>query len=160
MEEFISQEQDNEPLEYIDAEDFANMIPADWIATGRVSQDTARNRVHSGISSAALYNEATLSQIVPIEGGCFYKLSFFGHGEGALVGVTATVTFISASGNETGLEIVIRPGDLPNSSGDFAHYRGITTRAPENAESAEIKFAVTSAGGQYLDLDDVSFSVQ
>jgi len=142
-------------------ESFTDNIPTGWTTTTpeRVSQDTARGRVHSGDSAAALTNGADLSQVVPVNGGCFYELSFFGHGEGALVGVTATVTFLSAAGSTIGLQIIVNRGDMPNSSRDFGYYRAITTQAPAGATSARITFVVTSQGGQYLDLDDVSFSV-
>lgn len=139
---------------------FNDNIPDRWSATGRVSQETARGRVHSGDSAAALYDGAVLSQTVLVEGGCFYELSFSGHGEGALVEVIAAVTFICDENRITGLEITVRQGDLPNSTRDFGFYRGITIKAPICSIAAEITFIVTSSGGQYLDLDDVSFSVR
>ena len=140
-------------------ESFTENVPADWNAVGRVASETARGRVHSGNSAVSLYNESTLSQTVAIEGGCFYELSFFGHGEGANVGVTATVTFLTADDSEIGLEIFVLPGDIPTGNRQYAFYNGITTRAPLGTTKAEITFAVTSTGGQYLDLDDVSFKV-
>jgi len=149
---------ENEPPLIFGPEIIAERVPSAWEATGRVVQDTARGRVHSGDSSVAMYNGSTLTQTIPIEGGCFYEFSFFGHGEGNLVGMTATVTFLPPVTN--GLTITIRQGDLPNSTGDFSYYRGLTTQSPATATEAIIHFAVTSNGGQYLDLDDVSFSVQ
>jgi len=141
---------------------FTQNIPTGWTTTTpeRVSQDTARGHIHSGNSSVALANGADLSQIVPVNGGCFYELAFFGHGEGALVGVTATVTFISAEADTVGLRITVNPQDVPTGNRSFQFYRGITTAAPLDAEDAKISFSVTSTGGQYLDLDDVSFSVR
>ncbi|MCL1904245.1 MAG: hypothetical protein FWF94_07500 [Oscillospiraceae bacterium] len=139
---------------------FDGNVPTAWTAVGRVLRETARGRVHSGNSAVAIYNDAALSQIVPIEGGCFYELSFFGHGEGANVGLTATVTFLSADDSEVGLEIFVLHGDIPTSNRQFSFYNGITTRAPIGAIKAEIAFSVTSNGEQNLILDDVSFSVQ
>lgn len=102
-----------------------------------------------------------MSQIVPITGGCFYEFSFFAHGEGGLVGVTASVTFITPPSTETvGLVITVRQGDMPNSDRDFGFYRGITIAAPVGATSAMIEFSVTTGDAQSMDLDDVSFALQ
>ena len=76
------------------------------------------------------------------------------------MGVDATVTFINDQGlNVTGLTIHVRDQDIPNDNREFAYYRGITTQAPSNATAARIQFVVTAGGGQSMDLDDVSFSV-
>jgi len=122
-------------------------VPNGWVATGTVAQDTARGHVHTGTSSVRLYNGATLSQTAPVNGGCFYELSFFGHGEDALAGVTATVTFLSVDQTETGLQITVIPGAPPNSNGEFGYFRSIITAAPIDAAAANITFLAASTGG-------------
>ena len=141
---------------------FTGNVPTDWNTTtpGAISHITQQGRVHSGESAVAITDEGNLSQIVPVNEGCFYELSFFGHGEGALVGVTATVTFITGTGSTVGLTITVRQQDIPNSNRDFGYYRGITIQAPAGTEMAEIRFSVTANGNQHLVLDDVSFSVR
>jgi len=141
---------------------FSGNTPTNWLTTtpDRVFKETDLSRVHSGNSAAALYNGANLSQTVSITEGCFYEFSFFGHAEGAQVGVTATVTFMSADNNEVGLEIVVHQTSIPNATRAYGFYRDITMKAPIDAASARITFSVISAGNQYLDLDDVSFSAQ
>ena len=143
-------------------EEFSTNIPTDWTTTtpSGISQVTAAGRVHSGDSSVNLTNGANLSQTVHVNAGCFYELSFFAHSEGALVGVTATVTFLSPQGDQVGLEITAKSGYIPNANRDFAYYRGITTAAPAGETSARITFVVTATGGQSLDLDDVSFAIR
>lgn len=144
-------------------ESFTDGVPTGWFTTtpNDVSQVTQQGRVHSGNSAVNLADGANLSQIVPINGGCFYELSFFAHGEGAQVGFTATVNFITPPSTETlGLQITVNQQDVPDSDREFEFYRGITTQAPANATLAIIEFTVNADGGQSLDLDDVSFSVQ
>jgi hypothetical protein len=137
---------------------FTGDTPTDWTTTtpSLVAKDNATGRVHTGEASVAMRDGADLSQIVPVHEGCFYELSFFAHGNGAQVGLTATVTFIAGG---LGLTISIRQQDLPNSARNFGFYKGITLLAPAGATMAEIKFAVTAAGNQFLNLDDVSFAV-
>ena len=73
---------------------------------------------------------------------------------------TATVRFTNNQGlDQLGLSITVNAQDVPNSNRDFAYYRGITSLAPSNATNAQILFSVTASGGQSLDLDDVSFSI-
>lgn len=143
-------------------ETFTNNIPQGWTTTTATSVSTVTQlgRVHSGSASVNLAGGGTLRQDVPITGGCYYDFSFFARGEGAQVGVDATVTFINDQGlNVTGLTIHVRDQDIPNDNREFAYYRGITTQAPSNATAARIQFVVTAGGGQSMDLDDVSFSV-
>ena len=144
-----------------DMEEFSANIPSYWSTDTRelISRTEKQGRIHSGNFAVNMRNNAVLSQTVYINEGCFYELSFFGHGEGALVAVYATVTFITPTNNNLGLQIIINQQDLPNANRDFGFYRGITTKAPKDAYAAEIKFAVVANGNQSLDLDDVSFSV-
>jgi hypothetical protein len=141
---------------------FNGNIPVGWETDtpGLIRQETQQGQVHSGEAAVRMNNGADLRQTVPISGGCFYELSFFGHGEGAQVSVRATVTFLTGSAGEVGLIIFVRAMDLPNSNRDFGYFRGITMQAPQSATRAEIRFTVESNGQQYLDLDDVSFSVR
>ena len=140
---------------------FAGNIPADWTTAtpSGVSQTAQQGRVHSGSFAVNLTNGANLSQTVPVKEGCFYELSFFGHGEGSQVGVTAEVVFVTHHGTRTGLTVTVRKQDLTNSNRQFAYFKGITAAAPEGAHEAVITFAVTADGNQSLDLDDVSFTV-
>jgi hypothetical protein len=140
-------------------EDFTGNIPTAWSTTtpNAISIDSESGHVHSGESAVAISNGGILFQTVPINGGCCYELSFFAHGEGSQVGLTVTVTF--DTGDE-GLKIIIRKQDLPNSNRDFGYYKGITVRAPDSAAMAVIRFEVNANGNQYLDLDDVSFTVK
>jgi len=139
-------------------EAFSGSVPTGWSTTApaAVSRVTEFGRVHSGEAAVALSDGANLTQIVSINEGCFYELSFFARGEGAQVGFTATVTFIP--GGEA-LRITVRKQDLTNSNRVFAYFKGITERAPAGASSAEIRFEVEANGNQSLDLDDVSFSI-
>lgn len=144
-------------------ESFTGGIPTDWTTSTptKVSQVTAQGRVHSGESSVNLTDGATLFQVVPVNEGCFYEFSFFAHGEGAQVGVIATVTFVVPPSTQTlGLQISVRQQDMPNSNRDFGYYRGHTIQAPAGAMTAIINFAVTANGEQSMDLDDISFTIQ
>ena len=139
---------------------FTKNIPDDWTTTtpGLISKVTAQGRVHSENSSVNLLDGANLSQsVTDINGGCFYELSFFVHGEGAQVSITATVTFVTPTGNVNGAAIIVNQQDIPNSNRDFGYYIVTTTAAPANVEKAIIKFSATANGSQSLDLDDVSF---
>ena len=141
---------------------FTDNIPDDWTTTtpDLISEVMAQGRVHSENSSVNLEDGANLSQFVAtVEGGCFYELSFFAHGEGAQVSLTATVTFVTPTGNVNGATIIVNSQDIPNSNREFGYYSVTTLAAPDNAESAIISFSVTTSGGQSLDLDDVSFKV-
>lgn len=144
-------------------ESFTGNVPTGWTTTtpNNISQVTQQGRVHSGNSSVNLTNGANLRQVVPVNAGCFYELSFFAHGEGAQVGLVATVNFITPPNTKTtGLTITVRQQDIPNSNRAFGYYRGFTIAVPAGATTAEILFTVTANGGQSLDLDDVSFAVQ
>ena len=143
-------------------ETFTNNIPQGWTTTTstKVSKVTQQGRVHSGNASVNLAGGGALRQDVPITGGCYYEFSFFARVEGTQAEVDATVTFTNGQGlSVNGLTIHVRDQDIPNDNRGFAYYRGITTLAPSNATAAKIQFVVIAGGGQSLDLDDVSFSV-
>jgi len=141
-------------------EEFDGNLPVGWTTTtpDLVRQVTAQGLVHTGDSAVALSGGANLSQEVrPIHEGCFYEFSFFAHAEGANVGVTATLTFLTGTREPAG-EIVIRQRDVPTADRVFGYYRTITFAAPTGATYVLIKFECTAQGGQQLDIDDVSFS--
>jgi len=142
-------------------EQFTGNVPTGWTATptSGVSQVTQQGRVHSGNSAVNLTDGTSLSQTVPVEAGCFYRLSFFARGNGAQVGLTATVTFVTPSGSVNGLTITVRKMDLVDSNRLYAFFQSLTIAAPAGTTSAIITFTVEANGGQSLDLDDVSFSV-
>ncbi|MCL2350920.1 MAG: collagen-like protein, partial [Firmicutes bacterium] len=142
-------------------EEYITHIPAYWNSTtrGLISLTRQKECIHSGNYSVNLKDRASLAQTVLIDGGCFYELSFFGHGDGALVAVEATVRFITPSRDQIGLRIAVNQQNIPNADRDFGHYKGITARAPADAYAAEIKFRVQANGNQSLYLDDVSFSI-
>ena len=96
-------------------ENFNENIPSNWNTTTStaVSKESAQGRVHSGNYSVALKDKAKLYQDVSINGGCFYNFSFFAHGEGAIVSVEATVTFVNQNNVKTqGLKISVRAQDI------------------------------------------------
>jgi len=156
--EFIGEQVTNGGMEL-----FTGDIPTDWTTTtpSLISETTQSRRVHSGNAAVNLENAATLSQtITTVNPGCFYEFSFFALAEGEQVGFTATVTFVTSTGDTfEGAAITVRHQDVPNSNSAFAYYRTVTTAAPTNVSSAIINFSVTANGGQSLDLDDVSFKV-
>jgi hypothetical protein len=140
-------------------EKFTANIPTDWTSPtpSLISKVTTQGRVHTGLSAVSLEDGAVLTQsISDINPGCFYEFSFFAHGEGAQVSVTATVTFHTLSGNVQGGSIFVESQDIPNSDRDFGYYRVITIAAPDDVTSATIEFDVSASGDQALDLDDVS----
>lgn len=104
-------------------------------------------------------DDTRLSQTTPIEGGCFYMLSFFARGEGSQVGLTAQVIFITPTGPVSGGTLTVRQQDMVNSNRSFAYYRLVTVAAPAAASSARIEFSVDALGMQSMDLDDVSFLI-
>lgn len=137
-------------------------VPTGWNINddNLVEPDDDQGNVHSGNFSARLFDGAILSQDIGIEGGCFFELSFFAKGNGAQVQLEACVIF----SNDDSLQpteacILIRAQDIPTDNRNFAFYRFITDRAPNNATNARIEFRVTANGEQSLNLDDVSFSV-
>ena len=143
-------------------ETFTGSVPTGWTANDPdlVEKTDQPGRVHSGNAAVNLEDGAVLTQDVAVEGGCFYALSFFARGEGSQVGFTAKVIYLNAQNQPTqALLIQVRQQDLVNSNRDFAHYHGITTAAPPGTVRARIEFAVSAEGGQGMDLDDVSFSV-
>ena len=142
-------------------EQFTGSVPTNWNTTNaqKISQVTAQGRVHTGSSAVNLTDGGELWQDIRITGGCYFDFSFFARGEGAQVAIEASVTFMNAQGgSQSGLTISIHSQNLTNDNREFAYYRGITGQAPAGATSARVRFAVTAAGGQSADLDDVSFS--
>lgn len=142
---------------------FTVNIPTGWITTTPhdISQVTQQGRVHSGNSSVNLSDGARLGQIVSINPGCFYELSFFAHGVGSQVELEATVTFKTPQGDDTpGLQIAVMPNNIPDNDREFAFYRGITVKAPAGSTTAEVFFTTKAGDEQSLDLDDISFIVQ
>ena len=93
-----------------------------------------------------------------IEEGCYYNLSFFAHGEGAQVGLTAKLVFETPGGDVIGGTVTVRKQDLINSNRDFAYFKMITSAAPNGVTGVRIEFSVDATGGQSLDLDDVSLT--
>jgi hypothetical protein len=140
---------------------FVGNIPVDWTTTtpAAVGQATAGGLVHTGNSAVRLGNGGRLTQdITPIQEGCFYEFGFFAHGEGANVGLTATLTFLTETGDVPAGEIRIRQGDIPNQSRVYSYYRTILAQAPEGVTGVRIIFNVMAQGQQAVDIDDVSFS--
>lgn len=143
-------------------ESFTSGVPTGWTANDKrlVSEANQQGRVHSGSKAVNLGSGAVLSQEIAVEAGCFHRLSFFGRGEGSQVGFTAKVIYLNAQNQPTqALLIQVQQQDMVNSNRSFAFYEGITTAAPADTVRARIEFTVTAAGGQSMDLDDVSFSV-
>ena len=103
-------------------------------------------------------NTELSQRIEGVPGGCFYQLSFFARGEGAQVGLTARVTFVTPTQQITGGTLTIRQQDMPNSNRDFAFYKINTSAAPANTTAVIITFVVDASGQQSMDLDDVSFT--
>lgn len=129
----------------------------DFINPDGITSEDSQGRVHSGNWSVNMEDDTTISQTVEnIEGGCFYELSFFARGEGAQVGLTARVIFVTNSGDVTGGTITINQQDITNDNRDFAYYKVITNSAPINTTAIRVEFEVTANGEQSLDLDDVS----
>lgn len=139
---------------------FTGTIPTSWIANNStlVSQITTLGTVHSGSSAVNLSDGAVLTQTVaPITKGCFYELSFFAQGNGDLVGLTATLTFITTGTDVAGGLVTIRQGDLINTLRGFSYFKIFSTAAPTNVIGARVDFSVTADTNQSLYLDDVSF---
>lgn len=136
--------------------------PDDWefINPDDIASEDSQGRVHSGNFSVNMKDDTTLSQTIEnVEGGCFYELSFFARGEGAQVGLTANVIFVTDGGDIVGGTITINQQDMTNDNRDFAYYKVITDSAPMNTTAIRVEFNVTANGGQSLDLDDVSLIV-
>lgn len=143
-------------------EAFTGSVPTGWTANNSslTSKVTQQGRVHSGSSAVNLENGAILTQDIAITGGCFYGLSFFARGEGAQVGLTATLTFYNDEDVATpGLTITVRQQDIPTDNRNYAYYRGVSVAVPSDAVTLRVQFRVTANGGQSLDLDDVSLVI-
>lgn len=143
-------------------ETFSGDVPTGWAVnhSNLVSRVGQQGRVHSGNWAVNLENGAVLYQDIAVEAGCFHQLSFFARGEGSQVGVIAKVIYLNAQNQPTqGLLIQVRQQDMVNSNRAFVYHQGITTVAPAGTIKARIEFTVTADGGQSMDLDDVSFSV-
>ena len=133
--------------------------PENWefVNPAGITSEDSQGQVHSGNFSVNIGNGSTISQTIGnIEGGCFYQLSFFARGEGAQVGLTANVVFITGTVEEAGGSITINQQDLTDSNRDFGYYKVTTSAAPLNTTAIRVEFDVTANGGQSLDLDDVS----
>lgn len=144
-------------------EEFNKTVPVGWSMNNADLSDAEERpgRVHSGYSAVALKNGAVLTQTVHVTGGCFYELSFFAKGACAGVQLEATVTFLDASDTaETALRILVREQELPNCCSCYAYYRGLTTKAPENAKQARITFKIEAEECSSALLDDISFAVK
>ena len=144
-------------------EEFSKTVPVGWNMNDADLSDAEerQGRVHSGYSAVALKNGAVLTQTVHVTGGCFYELSFFAKGACAGVQLEATVTFLDASDTaETALRILVREQELPNCCSCYAYYRGLTTKAPENAKQARITFKIEAEECSSALLDDISFAVK
>ena len=136
--------------------------PTNWLFTNpnQIHSEDSSGRVHSGNYSVNLKNGAVLSQTINnISSECFYQLSFFARGEGAQVGLVATVTFVTNDGPVSAGSITVRQQDITNDNREFAYYRLITSLAPVDTTAITISFAVTANGNQSLDLDDISLII-
>lgn len=143
-------------------ETFTDDIPNGWTTTtpALIERVTAQGRVHTGLSAVNLSDGGILEQNIPITGGCYYDFSFFTRGEGSQVGVIATLRFTNNQGlNELGAEITIRQQDMPTGNREYGYFRRVSSQAPVNATNATIRFEVISTGGQSVDLDDVSLTI-
>ncbi len=143
-------------------EAFTGSVPTGWTMNNASlsSKVTQQGRVHSGNSAVNLENGAVLTQDIDITGGCFYGLSFFARGEGAQVGLTATLTFYNDKEEATpGLTITVRQQDIPTDNRNYAYYRSVSAAAPDDAVTLRVQFKVTANGEQSLDLDDVSLVI-
>lgn len=143
-------------------EAFTGSVPTGWTMNNASlsSKVTQQGRVHSGSSAVNLENGAVLTQDIAITGGCFYGLSFFARGEGAQVGLTATLTFYNEEEEATpGLTITVRQQDIPTDNRNYVYYRSVSVAAPGDAVTLRVQFRVTANGGQSLDLDDVSLTI-
>ncbi len=146
-------------------ESFTGTVPTGWTTTTPtlIAQNTTPGRVHSGTSSVTLQNGANLTQLIPnVAGGRAYVLSLFARAEGLAptAGFTASVHFVTPNGDAFGGAITVPAGFLPATAG-FSYYQIITTVAPCNTTAARIDITVTTGGPtEFVDLDDVSFSVQ
>jgi len=143
-------------------ERFTAGVPNDWLIndTRRVYITGQQGRVHTGNWAVHLMDGAILHQDIPVESGCFHRLSFFARGEGSQVGVCARVIYLDAQEQPTlGLLIQVRKQDMGTSNRIFTHYEGISSIAPEGTVKARIEFTVCADGEQGMDLDNVSFSV-
>jgi hypothetical protein len=142
---------------------FSANVPTGWNSTtpAEISQETAQGRVHSGSSAVNIGGDGILTQDIPlISPGCYYEFSFFARGQGAQVGLTAAVTFLTPGGTVPGASIVVRMMDIPTDNREFAYYRVLTDAAPVGVTLARLSFSVTTQDSQSLDLDDVSFATQ
>ena len=143
-------------------ENRTNNKPSNWtfINPDGVSSVTSQGRVHSGSWAVNIEDDSSIEQTIQVaNGGCFYILSFFARGEGSQVGLTATVTFETTTGQVSGGTITVRQQDIPNANRNFAYYQLVTSASPANTTGITIKFTVDAEGNQSLDLDDVSLIV-
>lgn len=143
-------------------ETFSDDIPNGWTTStpALVERVTAQGRVHTGLSAVNLSDGAILEQNIPISGGCYYDFSFFTRGEGSQVGIIATLRFTNNQGlNELGAEITIRQQDMPTGNREYGYFKRISSQAPVNATNASIRFEIIATGGQSVDLDDVSLTI-
>ncbi len=143
-------------------ETFTDDIPNGWTTTtpALINRVTAQGRVHTGLSAVNLSDGGILEQNIPITGGCYYDFSFFARGEGSQVGLIATLRFTNNQNlNELGAEITVRQQDIPNANREFGYFRRISGQAPANATNVKIRFEVISTGGQSIDIDDVSLTI-
>jgi len=141
---------------------YTNNVPTGWTTPtpNAIQPVSAQGRVHTEMYAVNLSDGGILEQNIAIEGGCYYDFSFFARGDGAQVGLTATVYFTNPQGLDVvGTRITVQPQNLSNDNREFAYYRRITTAAPENATTAIIRFEAETTGSQSIDIDDVSFSV-
>jgi hypothetical protein len=144
-------------------EAFTGNIPTGWTSAtpDEISRVTAQGRVHSGTSAVNMEDGGILTQnITGIQPQCYYEFSFFAHAEGARVGLTATVNFLTPGGDVVGGSITVRERDMPNANREFGYYRLYTTAAPADVTGARIDFSVIAGGRQSADIDDVSFGTQ
>jgi hypothetical protein len=144
-------------------EAFTGNIPTGWTSAtpDEISRVTAQGRVHSGTSAVNMEDGGILTQnITGIQPLCYYEFSFFAHAEGARVGLTATVNFLTPGGDVVGGSITVRERDMPNANREFGYYRLYTIAAPADVTGVRIDFSVVAAGNQSVDIDDVSFGTQ
>lgn len=136
--------------------------PLDWdfINPDGITSNDSQGRVHSGNYSVNISDDSSISQTVDlVEGGCYYRLSFFARGEGSQVGLEGQIIFETTTGQVDGGTISVRQQDITNSNRDFAFYQLISSKAPNNVTGITVKFSVQAEGEQSLDLDDVSLTI-
>jgi len=142
---------------------FTGGLPNDFTSATPtlVTQQTDPTRVHSGASAVSLANGGILTQTItgltPLRP---YEFAVFANASDATGAFTATLNYITASGDVPAGTITVLAGSVPSGASVFGYYNVITTPAPIGALGVRIDITAAATGTAVVNFNDISLKIR